>query len=62
MAKKIRDGKISVRIPQPLRSALEKAAVADERDLSDLVRLVLIDYAAKRIIGVGAAPRPGVAA
>jgi uncharacterized protein (DUF1778 family) len=61
MAKKIRDDQISIRISRTLRSALEDAASANEHGLSGLVRQVLIDYAAKRIIGGGAEANTGVA-
>jgi uncharacterized protein (DUF1778 family) len=49
MSKKIRDEQINIRVSRPLRAALEDAASADERLLSDLVRKVLIEFAAKRI-------------
>jgi hypothetical protein len=62
MGKKIRDDQISIRIPKTLRFALEAAATDDDHGLSDLVRRVLIDYAAKRIIGAAGTPRPEVAA
>jgi hypothetical protein len=53
MAKKLRDDQISVRIPKTLRCALEAAATDDDHGLSDLVRRVLIDYAARRILERG---------
>jgi uncharacterized protein (DUF1778 family) len=49
MSKKIRDDQINIRISRPLREVLEDAASADERGFSDLVRRVLIDYAAKHL-------------
>jgi hypothetical protein len=62
MGKKIRDNQISVRIPKTLRLALENAATDADHGLSDLVRRVLIDYAAKRIIGAAGSRRPELAA
>jgi uncharacterized protein (DUF1778 family) len=49
MSKKLRDDQINVRVSRPLREVLEAAASADERVLSDLVRRVLIEYAAKHL-------------
>jgi uncharacterized protein (DUF1778 family) len=47
MSKKLRDDQINVRVSRPLRAVLEEAASADERVLSDLVRKLLIEFAAK---------------
>ena len=49
MSKKLRDDQINVRVSRPLRAVLEDAASADERLLSDLVRKVLIEFAAKHL-------------
>jgi uncharacterized protein (DUF1778 family) len=47
---KRRDDQITLRVPVTLRSELEAAASAADRSLSDVVRAVLIDYAARRIL------------
>jgi hypothetical protein len=45
-----RDDQITLRIPRPLRAALEDAALADgDRGLSGICRKVLIDFAAKHV-------------
>lgn len=45
-----RDQRIVVRVAAPLRAALESEAAADGRELSNLVRRILIDHAAERIV------------
>jgi hypothetical protein len=50
MSKVHRDEQIVIRVATPLKRELEAAAAADEHDLSGLVRKVLIDFAAKRIV------------
>jgi uncharacterized protein (DUF1778 family) len=52
---KRRDDQITLRVPAPLRSELEAAASADDRSLSDIVRMALIDYATKRVLERGGA-------
>jgi hypothetical protein len=47
---KKRDDQITLRVAGTLRAELEAAASADDLGLSGLVRKVLIDYAAKRVI------------
>jgi hypothetical protein len=47
---KKRDDQICVRIPRPLRAALEDAAMADgDRGLSGIIRKVLVDFATEHI-------------
>jgi uncharacterized protein (DUF1778 family) len=48
-----RDDQITLRVATALRAELEAAASADDLGLSGLVRKVLIDYAAKRVIERG---------
>lgn len=48
MSKK-RDQQLNIRVSGPLRQVLEQAAAADERRMSDLVRRLLIDFAAKHL-------------
>lgn len=43
------DDQITFKLSRLLRNELEGAAVADGRDLSGLIRKVLIDYASARI-------------
>jgi uncharacterized protein (DUF1778 family) len=50
MPKKVRDEQLNIRVSGPLRSALEEAAAADERSLSDHVRQILIASATARVI------------
>jgi hypothetical protein len=45
-----RDDQITLRVATALRAELEAAASADDLGLSGLVRKVLIDFAAKRVI------------
>jgi uncharacterized protein (DUF1778 family) len=45
-----RDEQITLRIAGTLRTALECEAAAESRDLSSLVRKVLVDFAAARIV------------
>jgi uncharacterized protein (DUF1778 family) len=49
MSKKVRDSGIHLRVAGTLRAALEEAASADDRSLSDIVRAALIDFATRRI-------------
>ena len=44
-----RDDQITLRIAAPLRAELERAAADDGRDLSSLIRKILVDHAARRI-------------
>jgi hypothetical protein len=44
------DDQITVRIAAPLRVELEHAAADDGRELSSLVRKILIDHAAQRVV------------
>lgn len=39
---------VSVRLPQAVKSALDKAAKADTRSLSSMVEKVLVDYLKQR--------------
>jgi hypothetical protein len=50
MAKRLRDDQLVIRVASSLRGELEAAAAEDGRELSDLVRRVLIDFAEKRFI------------
>ncbi|MEK7468313.1 MAG: ribbon-helix-helix protein, CopG family [Planctomycetota bacterium] len=50
-----------VRVPTELRAALEKAAEADRRGLSDFLRIALSDYLATREGGSGAQRKGGKA-
>ena len=43
---------IVVRVPDTLRAALQKAAEADRRKLSDYIRLALEDHLAGRVKGM----------
>jgi predicted HicB family RNase H-like nuclease len=43
------DDQITLRVAGPLRAALEDEAASEARGLSNLIRKVLIEYAAKRI-------------
>ena len=43
------DAQVCLKLAGPLRMALEEEASARGRSLSNLIRFVLIDYAAKRI-------------
>ena len=47
---KTRDGRIIVRVAMPLRDVLESEATADGRNLSSLIRKILIDHAARQIV------------
>jgi hypothetical protein len=44
----IRGTRLAVRIAEPLRAELERAAEEEHRKLADKVRAILIDYAAER--------------
>jgi hypothetical protein len=44
------DAQICLMISGPLRAALESEAAAESRGLSSLVRKVLVDHAAQRIL------------
>jgi uncharacterized protein (DUF1778 family) len=46
----IRAARLAVRVAEPLRAELERAADAEHRKLGDKVRAVLIDWAAQRVI------------
>jgi hypothetical protein len=48
---KRRDGQITLRIAGELRAALEAEAVAESRELSGLIRKILVDHSTKRITG-----------
>jgi hypothetical protein len=50
MPKLVLDQQIVVRIAEPLRTELEAAAEQDGRVLSSMVRRVLVDWAARRVI------------
>jgi uncharacterized protein (DUF1778 family) len=47
---KIREEVIRVRVSGSLRAELEQAAADDGRDLSSLVRKILIDHTAQRMV------------
>lgn len=47
---KKRDDQITLRIAGSLRAALEDEAAADSRELSSLVRKILIEHAAERAV------------
>ena len=49
MSKTHRDHQIVLRIAEPLREILESEAAADSRNLSSLIRKILVDHAAHRI-------------
>lgn len=44
-----RDHQIVLRIAEPLREVLEIEAADDSRNLSSLIRKILVDHAARRI-------------
>lgn len=46
--KLIRDSKLDLRLAAPLRAELERAADDEGRTLSELIRRVLVDFAAAR--------------
>lgn len=48
MAKKLRDEQLVIRVAARLRRELEIAAAEEGRELSDLTRRVLMDFAEKR--------------
>jgi uncharacterized protein (DUF1778 family) len=48
--KQNRDDQITLRLAGTLRAALEDEAAAESRGLSSLVRKVLVDHAAQRIL------------
>jgi hypothetical protein len=51
MRKKIvRADKINLRVSGPLRSALEAEAAAEDRDLSSVVRRILINHTTQRVV------------
>ena len=60
MLKKVREAQLVVRVAAPLRGELEAEAAEDSRDLSSLVRKILIAHAAER--AVARARSEGVAA
>lgn len=45
-----RDARVAIRIAEPLREVLESEASDDGRNLSDLIRKLLIDHCARRIV------------
>jgi uncharacterized protein (DUF1778 family) len=51
----IRDARIAIRVAEPLRAVLERAAEEEHRKLGDKVRAVLIDWAADRGMEAGGA-------
>jgi hypothetical protein len=55
------DAQVCLKLAGPLRTALEAEAKARGRSLSNLIRLVLIDYATQRVTARAGA-EPGVAA
>jgi len=44
-----RDARITVRIPQSLRDAIEREAVRDRRSFADMTVILLTDALAKRV-------------
>lgn len=50
MTKRLRDQQIVIRISTPLRGELERAAEEESRTLAEKVRLVLVDFAASRVV------------
>jgi predicted HicB family RNase H-like nuclease len=47
---KRRDDQITLRLAGSLRAELERAAAEDGRSLSNLIRAVLADFAAQRVV------------
>jgi hypothetical protein len=50
---KKRDDQITLRVAGTLRTALEDEAAAQSRGLSSLIRKILVDHTAKRVIERG---------
>jgi hypothetical protein len=44
------DNQVCLKLPAPLRKALAAEAAARRRSLSDLIRIVLTDHSAERIV------------
>ena len=49
MTKKSRPEAIRVRVAPTLRAEIERAAESDHRSISDMIRVVLIDWATQRV-------------
>lgn len=47
---KRRDDQITFRLSGPLRAALEAEAAAESTELSNLIRKILVDHAAQRVV------------
>lgn len=47
---KQRDDQITLRVAGPLRTALEDEAAAESRGLSNLIRKILIEHTARRVV------------
>jgi uncharacterized protein (DUF1778 family) len=45
-----RDDQITIRLAGTLRAELERAAAEDGRELSSLIRKILVDHAAQRVV------------
>lgn len=50
---KRQDEKLAIRVPSPLRAALEMEAEHDGRPVASLVRKILVEHVSKRIVECG---------